>query len=76
MFWSIAGGIFALVLLAAWLSDLRNKRRHEMQPMTEGDSPRHGSADRVMEKANDYGIASPRNFGGAQPPIGGTPYGG
>ena len=76
MFWSIAGGIFAMVLLAAWLSDRRNTRRHDMRPISESDSTRHGSADGLSEKASGYGVGAERNFGGAQPPIGGTPYGG
>lgn len=63
-----------MVLLAAWLSDRRAKQRHDMWPMTEGDSPRLGSADGVAEKATDYGVGSERNFCGAQPPVGGTPY--
>lgn len=43
------------------------------QPVKEGDGPRLGSADGVAEKATDYGVGGERNFGGAQPPIGGTP---
>ncbi|GAA2740404.1 hypothetical protein GCM10009868_02470 [Terrabacter aerolatus] len=76
MFWSIAGGVFALVLLAAWLSDRRNKQRHEMRSLSEALSPRHGAADGVAEKATDYGVGGERNFGGVNGPMGGLPYGG
>ncbi|GAA2503924.1 hypothetical protein [Terrabacter carboxydivorans] len=76
MFWLIAGGLFALVLLAAWLSDRRNKRRHDMRPIEESDSSRLGGADGVSEKASDYGVGDQRRFGGVHPPVGGTPYGG
>lgn len=75
MFWSIVGGLFAMVLLAAWLSDRRNKRRHDMRPIAESDSPRLGSADGVAEAASNYGVGGERNFGGANPPVGGLPYG-
>jgi hypothetical protein len=47
-----------------------------MRPISESDSTRHGSADGLSEKASGYGVGAERNFGGAQPPIGGTPYGG
>jgi hypothetical protein len=74
MFWSIVGGLFALVLLAAWLADRRNKQRHTMLSLTESKSPRHGSANGRTE-AHSFGAGDGRRFGGVMPPTGGTPTG-
>lgn len=76
MFWLVAGGLFAMVLLAAWLSDRRDKRRHDMRPMSEGDSTRLGAADGLSETASDYGVGGERLLGRVNGPMGGLPYGG
>jgi hypothetical protein len=76
MFWTIVGGLFALVLLAAWLSDRRAKQRHGAVAMTEQDRQRQGSAQDLSAKTTDYCVGGERNFGGVGGPAGGSPLGG
>ena len=76
MFWTIVGGLFALVLLAAWLSDRRAKQRHGARAMTEQDRQRQGVAQDLSAKRTDYGVGGERNFGGVGGSAGGNPLGG
>lgn len=75
MFWTVAGGLFALVLLAAWLYDRRAKQRHGMRGISGHESPRHGG-DGLTEKMNHYGVGGERQFGGVGGNAGGSPLGG